>query len=384
MRVVDRYLFAQVVRRYAAVVAVVVAVLALENIHRLTADLIETTRPLHLLGRLSLLLAPEHLAIANPLGTFLAVALTVRALTMRGEWQIFGASGMSPTRTLLAPMLLATLATGVQLADRLEWRPHGERGLDALYREIASGEHGTPLRTQEPQSLDDTTTIIAEGASRDGGSIMLRHVIVRQAADVLYAPRARVVSLAQGGIVLDLQQGTAMHAVEQGGWRRVGFAHFHVGGSPPGLGLIEGNARQQLDRLPAGALWRAAWSETAPPNRARAAMVARIESGLFLLLLPWLGMTLGAPPLRGHGAAGLAVGVLLIVAHQQLGAFVEDRFASYPVTAGCAHLLLWVGIVAGASRAVAIVGGWTARLRGWRPVRPASAAWLTAGQPVTA
>ena len=70
--VVDRYLFAQTVRRYAGVVAVVVIVLMLENVHRLAADLIETTQPLRLLGRLSLLLAPEHLAIANPIALFLA------------------------------------------------------------------------------------------------------------------------------------------------------------------------------------------------------------------------------------------------------------------------------------------------------------------------
>lgn len=371
MRVVDRYLFGQVARRYAAVVAVVVIVLMLENVHRLAADLVETTRPLHLLGRLSLLLAPEHLAIANPIALFLGVALTARALTQRGEWQMFAASGLSPARTLLAPMLLAMLAAGVQLSDRLDWRPSGERGLDALYREIATGEHGTPVRTREPLALDDATTLLAEGASRDGGNVVLQHVVVRQAGDILYAPRAAVVSVARGGIVLDLQGGTAMHAVGGDRWQRIGFDHLDVGGSPPGLGMVAGTIRQQLDRLSLTDLWRQA-TGAAPgdPDRARAALVARVESGLFLLLLPWLGLTLGAPPLRRQGGAGLAAGILLIVAHQQLGAAVEDHLAGIAVLAGALHLLLWTGIVAGAAPGTAAAVRGIARLRPLRPALP--------------
>ena len=370
--VVDRYLFAQTARRYVAVVAVVVIVLMLENVHRLAADLIETTQPLRLLGRLSLLLAPEHLAIANPIALFLGVALTARALMLRGEWQIFAASGMSPARTLLGPMLLALLATGIQLGDRLEWRPGGERGLDALYREIATGEHGTPVRTREPLRLDDDTTMLAEGASREDGTVILRNVVVHQAGDILYAPRAAVVSMASGGIVLDLQGGTAMHAVGPDRWRRVGFSHLHVGGTPPGLGMIDGNARQQLDRLSTGGLWaRMTAPDAIDTDQARAALVARIESGLFLLLLPWLGMTLGAPPLRRHGVAGLAVGILLIVAHQQLAAAIEDHLADVAILAGALHLLLWAVVAAKAGGVLAATDRAIRRLRAMRlPVWP--------------
>ena len=368
VRTVDRYLFVQSARRYLAVVAVVVTLLMLENAHRLAADLVETTAPLRLLGRLSLLLAPEHLAIANPVALFLGVALTARALTLRGEWQIFAASGMSPARTLLAPMLLAMLATGIQLADRMDWRPGGERGLDALYREIATGEHGTPVRTREPLSLAPGVTMVAEGASRSGGSIVLERVVVHQNGDILYAPRAAVLSMARGGVVLDLQGGTAMHSIGPDNWRRVGFAHLHVGGTPPGLGLIAGNTRQQLDRLSLPDLLEQV-TDGPVRDRAGAAIMARIESALFLLLLPWLGMTLGAPPLRRHGGAGLALGILLIVAHQQLAAAIEDNLASVAVATTFAHLTLWLGIAAAAAPVLAMAGRGVERLRALRMPR---------------
>ena len=298
-------------------------------------------------------------------------------MTLRGEWQIFAASGMSPARTLLAPMVLALLTTGIQLGDRLEWRPNGERGLDALYREIATGEHGTPVRTREPLRLDDNTTMLAEGASREDGNVVLRNVVVHQAGDILYAPRAAVVSLAKGGIVLDLQGGTAMHSIGPDSWRRVAFSHLHVGGTPPGLGMIDGNARQQLDRLSTGGLLARATADSVDRDQARAALVARIESGLFLLLLPWLGMTLGAPPLRRHGGTGLAIGILLIVAHQQLAAAIEDHLAGVAIVAGALHLLLWAAIVASAGAILAATDRAIGRLRAMR--LPALPVWRRPG-----
>lgn len=374
MRIVDRYLLRQVAVRYVAVVTVVVSLLLLENAHRLAGDLVDTTDPLRLLGRLSLMLVPEHLAVASPVALFLAVALTVRALAMRGEWQMFAVGRMSPARTLLAPLMLAVAVAGLQLAVRLEWRPGGERQLDALYHQIASGEHGTPIPTREPLVLAPGTTMVADGASRQDGVVMLHDVVVHQAGDVLYAPRAAVVSMTRGGIVLDLQAGTVVHVTGRDRWRRIGFAHLNVGGAAPGLALTTGNARLRLDRLGASDLWaRAVDPAVTDRDAARAALMARIESAVFLLLLPWLGMILGAPPLRRHGAAGLLVGIALIVVHGQAAGAIEDNLARVAVPAAIVHLLAWIGVVAVAARGMQ--AGWRPAVLAWTvPIRRTLAA----------
>ena len=363
----------------AAVIAVVVIVMTLENAPRLTADLQRADAPARLLARLSIDLIPEHLAIALPIATLLAVALTVRTLAGRGEWQMLAAAGMSPARRMAAPMALATLAAAAMLGNGLVLRPLGERNLDALYLELVAGGHGVAVPLREPVPLDATTTLIAEDAGEAPGT--LQGVLIRRGATTMAAETARVVADGRGGIALLLGPGVSVERRTDGSARRVHFRRLTLRGRPPIIDLVPGNLRHRLDRLGGIALATLVRETAATPVReaAFAALSARVDAAWFCLLLPWIAVAVGVPPRRQAGGAAMLVGILLIVLHLETTALVEDHLASHALIATLVHVLGWTGIAAAIVRLVdrhgdgaidLAIGRMVRAARGLRPCWP--------------
>lgn len=343
-RAIDLYLFRHAALRFLAIVAVVIVIMTLENAPRLTADLAHADAPGALLWRLSLVLMPEHLSIAIPVAIFAATALAVRALAQRGEWQMLSAAGMSPTRAMAAPMLLATLAAAALLVNALALRPWGERQLDTLYAELAGGEHGVAIPLREPVRLDTLTLLLADGAGAAPGE--LTGVFVRRGDTIMAARTARVAADPRGGVALLLGAGTSVTTAPDGTVHRIGFAGLALHGRPPMLDLVPGNLRHRLDRLGATSLWQLAKSEETPPLRhaALAALLGRVDAALFCLMLPWVGIAVGVPPRRRAGGPAMMVGILAIVLHLQTSALVEDGLAAQATAATFGHALGWTAI----------------------------------------
>ncbi|WP_375396560.1 LptF/LptG family permease [uncultured Sphingomonas sp.] len=350
---IDRYLFRQAALRFAAVIAIVVVIMTLENGPRLAADLSHTDTPWALLWNLSADLVPEHLAIALPVATLLAVALTARSLALRGEWQVFATAGLAPARIMAAPLALALLAAVALLWNGLELRPRGEQRLDALYKDIATGAHGVVLPLREPVRLDAETTLVADGIAADAPG-ELTGIVIRRDATVITAARANVASDGQGGIALRLTEGTSIETRADGSVRQMSFGALTLHGRPPGLKLVAGNLRHRLDRLDGAALWRltSGAGPAAVRDAAGAALLGRVEGAIFCLLLPWIAIAVGVPPRRRPGGPALLVGVGLIVLHLQTAALVEDRWAAHALLANALHLAAWTAAAWGLSRLV--------------------------------
>jgi lipopolysaccharide export system permease protein len=347
--VLDRYMFAKVAGRFAMVVGIILTILSLENFNRLLSDVQRTGDPMLLLGRLTLALLPEHLSAAVPVGLMLAVALSVRQMVLRAEWQILGAARMGRLRMLAGPLAFAVLVAGFQLAVRMELRPAGERGLDSIYREVQLGTHGLFLPTGEPIPLDAMTTLFVTRVG-DGGD-QLEDVVVRRGEDMFSAPVAEVDFVPEGGVRLMLRDGTGFVHHRDGSLKRVRFDAMQVLGSPPVIGMVGDDARHRLDRSTTAELIALARNGSpAERDGAWAAMVMRVHSALFCLLLPWLALVLGKPPRRAEGAAGIGVGLVLVVLQLKSAAMIEDRFAHHIVIAEMIHLALWVALAVALTR----------------------------------
>lgn len=348
--VLDRMLARAVAQRMLVVIALIVAILSLENVQRLTTDLQRTIDPMHLLGRLSLLLIPEHLSAAIPVALLLGVALTVRKLAIDGEWQIFAGAGVSRRRLLLAPLAVALVAGGVQLALRMEIRPAGERALDALYGDIRTGAHGIPLPIGEPIAIAPDTTLFISGVHQHTGQRpMLAEAVVTRGDTVFGAPIADIVRSGDGTVAIDLIDGTAVTRSGDGTTRTVAFHRLRLSGSPEMIGLVGKDFRHQLDRRNAAELIALA-RIGAPDVRAAAisAFAMRLDSAMFCLAIPLFALVLGHPGRRCTSAVGIGVGIVLIVAHLKSSAFVEDRFASHAIPAMLLHLTAWLALGIGA------------------------------------
>ncbi|KQN19410.1 hypothetical protein ASE86_13080 [Sphingomonas sp. Leaf33] len=347
--ILDRLLARAVAARMLVVTALILAILSLENVQRLTADLQQTTDPLPLLGRLSLLLIPEHLSAAIPIAVLLGVALTVRKLAMSGEWKILAGAGLSRRRLLLAPLAVALIAGGVQLALRMEVRPTGERALDALYGDIRTGAHGIPLPIGAPVTIAPDTTLFVGGVARQADDRVLTDVTVMRDGTVFSAPAADIVRSGDGTVAIDLHDGIAVSRTGDGTPRTVAFGSLRFSGAPDMIDMVGGGLRQSLDRQGGAGLIALATTGRADQRAAAiAAMAMRIDAALFCLVIPLFGITLGHPGRRRSSAVGIGVGIVLIVAHLKSAAFVEDSFAAHAVAAAVVHMALWTALGVGA------------------------------------
>ncbi|MGN6819846.1 MAG: LptF/LptG family permease [Sphingomonas sp.] len=340
--ILDRYLFRQAALRLAAFTVIILVILTLENASRLAADVDRSNAPFRLLARLSLALVPEHLSAALPVALLLAIALSVRAMALRGEWQILPAAGMGRNRALLGLIALAIVVSGLVLADRFEWLPAGDRALDATYLDLRTGKYGLPLPIGESIALDDKTTLFVSGSDGTG---QLTGVVIQRDDRTFFAARARVFDEVDK-VALILSRGVGVIRFANGAAERFRFDTLRIAGQPPVIGTVVNNFRHRLDRLSADGLVRLA--KTGDPASANAALMAlmmRLDSALFCLLLPWMGAILGTPASRRHTAVGIGLGILLVVAHLKSAAFVEDAFAAHALVAEVVHALCWLAMI---------------------------------------
>ena len=343
----DRYWGAKIAVRFAVIVAIIPAILALENLRRLLAEVEKSSDAMALLVRFSIAQVPEHLNAAVPVALMLASAMAVRQMILRGEWQIAAAAGMSRLRIMAVPLAFAVLVAGAQFAIGFALRPAGERALDGIYHELQAGEHGLPLPVGQPIELDASTTIFIGGTGR-GGERHLEDVVVRRGEDSFSAPRADIGFSPGGGVRLRLRHGVGVIGAGAGQVRAVRFDRMDFSGQPPATGMADNDAMHRFDLLSGpGLLEKARNGTPAERQYALTALVMRVDSVLFCLLIPWFAVPLGKPPRRKESAVGILVSIVLVVLHLKLAAWIEANFAAHILLAEALSLGLWVAAAAG-------------------------------------
>jgi len=333
----DRYVAREIARTYLLVLLTIIAILSLENAIRLATAVRGTNAPGLLLAQLMATLLPEYLGIAIPVATFLSVAFAIRTLSLRGEWQMLEALGMSPWRYMAAPMLLALLSALLLLAVRLDLQPAGESALDRVSLEIVRGFHGFHLASGEAMQLGDTT-LVAERV-REAGPGVLQNVLVQRAGDVLAAAQATISIAPNGNFELILADGHWLRRHPDGREQKILFDRYSV--RLPGVaGLPPKGPVERMDRLGSAGLMQGMAGEAGRDRPISAAFAGRIESAYFCMLLPVLAMALAAPPRRRPGGAGILLGILIIVLHIK-GAAAVEAASEFPMLGAGLHALFW-------------------------------------------
>lgn len=340
LRILDRYVAREIARNYLLVLLTIIAILSLENSIRLASAVRGTDAPGLLLAQLMATLLPEYLGIGIPVATFLAVAMAIRALSLRSEWQMLEALGVRPRRYMAVPMLLALVSAIVLLGVRLEVQPAGESALDRVSLEIVRGFHGLHIVSGEAIQLGDTT-LVAERV-QDAGPGVLEKVLVQRASDVLSAAQAIISIAPNGDFEITLADGHWLRRHPDGREQKILFDRYSV--RLPGMaGLPPKGAVERMDRLGSAALLAGIARETGRDRPVAAAFAGRVESAYFCMLLPVFAMALAAPPRRRPGGAGILLGIVLIVLHLK-GAAAVEAASEFPVLGAALHALLWTGI----------------------------------------
>jgi lipopolysaccharide export system permease protein len=339
VKLIDRYIFAQTWRNFAAICGIIVALLLLENLSRLLHLLENVEEPISLLLQFLLALVPEYLGLGILVAIFLSTALAVRSLSLAGEWQILAATGVSPTRLLLIPMMFGAVGATAETAINFHYRPVGERRLDQLLDEVRLGRHGVGAAIRSIVSFPNGVTVTIDGHDRATG--MLTGVFVAMPEVTLTAPRARATHDGFGTIVLRLENGRGLTR-RRDGFNVLSFRYLTVR-------IATTNEKAStvslpaLDRLPLDEIVELAMRETSRSQTsmpALASIASRLTYSLMALVVPILGIALGAPPMRGRSGAGLVLGILMIVGFVRAASFVESSALQRPVLASGVLMLL--------------------------------------------
>ena len=331
--VLDRYLLASVAVTLGAVFGLVIALMLFEHLPRLF-DLV------HLSGRKSYIvvssmasLLPEYCGIGLLFGLYLAIALTVRRLSLRGELDVIEASGVPTRRWMRFPALLALVVAGLLLCLQGWLVPAGERRLADLGRNLADGTFGYDLAPGELISLGKGVTLRFEGV--DGTTGALQRIFFRTGQMTFTALRGRFGFDLQGDVLADLESGRSVNGANG---QSVAFSHFHFdSGQIPHAAAARGeNERRKRIALPA--------LLASGDGVDRAVGWSRVMWPAFALLIPVFAVVLGKPARRSASTLGLMTGLILLVLFIRTAGLVATSHSEHPGWVAGAAMAGWLAI----------------------------------------
>ena len=327
---VDRYIFRLVLMPMLAVFVIAASLLMLDKMLRLFDFVATEGGPVSVVFKMLANLVPEYASLAIPLGVMLGILLAFRKLATSSELDVMRAVGLSYTRLLRVPYLIAIALAGLNFAIVGYLQPLSRYYYEQLNYDLHAGALGASIKVGEFTTLKDRMALRIEHSEDDGRRLI---GIFARVADT----KGQVLSIsAREGhflalrdqpntIVLRLMQGQIVQDTPEQAPRVLTFVRHDL---PIELPAIEKfRARGGRDReyiLPE--LLRIGWSN-AEPEAARIASQAnfnyRMVEVLMMMLLPQMAVALAIPPKRSTSSLGIFVSIVMVVAYHKINEYAE-------------------------------------------------------------
>jgi len=327
----DRYVFRLVLMPMLGVFALAASLLLLEKMLRLFDFVATEGGPVSVVFRMLLNLLPEYASLAIPLGLMLGILLAFRKLATTSELDVMRAVGLSYTRLLRVPYLLALGLAGVNLLIVGYLQPLSRYYYEQLQFELRSGALGASIKVGEFTTLKDRLALRIEQSEDDGRRLIGIFARVANAKGQILTISARegrffalrdnpdtiIFRLSDGQIIQDMPGSTP---------RILAFTRHDL---PIELPRIEkfrergGKEREYI--LPE--LLNIGWSGEPPPiSRAsiQANLNYRMVEVVMMLLLPFLALALAVPPKRSTSALGVFVSIVMVVAYHKVNEYAQS------------------------------------------------------------
>ena len=343
----DRYIARLVLAPMFGTFALAASLLILDKMLRLFDFVASEGGPVGVVFKMLANLIPEYAGLAIPIGLMLGILLAFRKLATTSELDVMRAVGLSYTRLLRVPYILAFLLAGVNLLNVFYLQPLSHYYYEELQYELRSGALGASIKVGEFTALKDKVALRIE-ESRDNGR-MLSGIFARVAND---KGQVLAISARQGQflaskdspetIILRLSDGQIVQDGPNIASPRVlTFASHDL---PIDLPKVEefrrrgGKEREYI--LPE--LLSLGWNKASPEalrNETRASFSYRLVEVVMMLLLPLLALALAIPPKRSTSALGVFVSIVMVVAYHKV-----NQYASAVAALGRLEplLALWV------------------------------------------
>jgi lipopolysaccharide export system permease protein len=325
--------FITAIDRYGPLLGVFViaaSLLILDKMLKLFDFVASEGGPVSIVFKMLANLLPEYASLAIPLGMMLGILLAFRKLATSSELDVMRAVGLSYTRLLRVPYMIAGVLMLLNLLIVGYLQPLSRYYYEQLQFELSSGALGASIKVGEFTTLKDKMALRIESSEDQGRKLMGIFVRVSDGKGQVLSVSARegrflalkehpdtiVLRLAQGQIIQDTPGVTP---------RVLSFSQHDLPIDLPGIERFRqrgGGEREYL--LPE--LMRIGWShDTSLPEKLRQESQAnfnfRMVEVVMMLLLPLLAVALAIPPKRSTSALGVFVSIVMVVAYHKINEY---------------------------------------------------------------
>lgn len=328
---IDRYIFRLVVMPMLAVFVLAASLLVLDKMLKLLDFVATEGGPVSIVFKMLADMLPEYATLAIPLGLMLGTIWAFRKLAVSSELDTLRSVGMSYTRMLRVPYLIALVLMVLNLAIVSYVQPLSRYYYERLSFELRSGALGASIKVGEFNTLQDRTSLRIDQARDDGRELI---GIFARVADhdgqvlSITARKGRFLALRDNPdtIVLRLTDGQMVQAPPHQPLRVLAFTTHDLPIDLPAVQRFRtrgGGEREYF--LPE--LLRIGWApDTSAKDRAvvLASLNFRLVEVLMMLMLPLLAVALAVPPKRSTSSVGLYLSIIMVVAYHKVNEYAES------------------------------------------------------------
>lgn len=327
---VDRYILRLTLLPMFGVFILAASLLMLDKMLKLFDFVATEGGPVSVVFKMLADLVPEYASLAVPLGVMLGILLAFRNLATSTELDVMRAVGLSYTRLLRVPYMVAVALAIVNFAIVGYIQPKARYFYEQLEYDLTTGALGASIKVGDFTTLKSRMALRVDRSEEEGRRLSGIFARVANAKGEVLSITAREGQfLALKGrpdtIVLRLIDGEIVQDVPDKSSRVLTFARHDLPIDLPSIAKFR--ARGGKDReyiLPE--LLRIGWSE-GETHAARVASQAnfnyRMVEVVMMLLLPLLSVALAIPPKRSTSGVGIFVSIVLVVSYHKVNEYAE-------------------------------------------------------------
>jgi lipopolysaccharide export system permease protein len=330
---VDRYIFRLVLMPMLAVFVIAASLLILDKMLKLFDFVATEGGPVSIVFKMLANMMPEYASLAIPLGLMLGVLFAFRKLATSSELDVMRAVGLSYTRLMRVPYMMAIVLVAVNFLNVGYLQPLSRYYYEQLQFELRSGALGAAIKVGEFTTLQDKMALRIE-QSRDEGreliGIFARIANGKGQVMSISAREGRFLALRgqPDTIILRLVQGQIVQEVPNETPRVLTFTRHDLPIDLPAIEKFRARGSDGKDReyiLPQ--LLRIGWNDTLPEDiriKSQASFNYRMVEVVMMLLVPLLGLALAIPPKRSTSALGVFVAVVMVTVYHKVNEYGQQ------------------------------------------------------------
>jgi lipopolysaccharide export system permease protein len=328
---IDRYIFRLVLVPMLGVFALAASLLMLEKMLRLMEFVSTEGGPVTIVFRMLVNLIPEYAGLAIPLGVMLGILFAFRKLATTSELDVMRAVGLSYTRLLRVPYLIAFALMGVNFVIVGYWQPLARYSYEQMDFELRSGALGASIKVGEFTQIEDRVALRIEQSRDEGRRLM--GIFARIAND-----KGQVLSISaregrflanrenRNTIIFRLTDGTIVQDMPGETPRVLSFSQHDLPIDLPAIERFRARGDESREYL-LPELLELGWNEQVSATEkasSQAAFSYRMVEVLMMLMLPLLAVALAIPPKRSTSALGVFISIVMVVAYHKVNQYGQS------------------------------------------------------------